>query len=76
MKTYDTICGIYNTEYRLISHRDGSYTVKAPYIKWVGNSGSLAFKMVKIIKFRDIIADAFDGFSEMTVSEIVYCNEN
>lgn len=43
MKTIDTTCGIYDTEYTLIAHRNGSITVKAPYIKWVNNTGNLAF---------------------------------
>jgi hypothetical protein len=40
--------GIYNTQYDLTQHKDGSITVREPYIKWVNNSGSLDFKKVKI----------------------------
>ena len=75
MKTLDTTCGIYNTEYKLIAHKNGTYSVKSPYIKWVNNSGSLAFKTVKINKFKDFIVDAFDGETEISVGEIVYANE-
>ena len=46
-KTLDTTCGIYNTEYTLTKHRDGTRTVRAPYIKWEGNSGCLAHRNVK-----------------------------
>ena len=44
MKTLDTTCGIYDTRYTLTSHRDGSITIKSPYIKWVRNTGSLEFR--------------------------------
>ena len=77
MNTHYTTCGImysYNTAYKLIAHRDGSYSVKTPYIKWVGGTGTLAFKTVKIIKFSYEIADAFNGDSDMTVEEIVSLN--
>jgi hypothetical protein len=33
-KPLDTTCGIYNTEYTLTKHRDGTRTVRAPHIKW------------------------------------------
>lgn len=46
-KTLDTTCGIYNTEYTLTKHRDGTRTVRAPHIKWEGNSGCLAHRNVK-----------------------------
>lgn len=46
-KTLDTTCGIYNAEYTLTKHRDGTRTVRAPYIKWEGNSGCLAHHNVK-----------------------------
>jgi hypothetical protein len=77
MKTIDTQCGIYNTEYTLIKHRDGSISVKTPYIKWVNNSGSLAFKIVKIKRFAEQAIDCFKGSdAEMSISEIVYENES
>lgn len=47
-KTIDIKCGIYDTEYTLTEHRDGSISVKAPYIKWVNNTGNLAFQTVNI----------------------------
>lgn len=46
-KTLDTTCGIYETEYTLTCHRDGTRTVRAPYIKWEGSSGCLAHRNVK-----------------------------
>ncbi len=48
IETVDTICGIYNTEYTLTRHRDGSCTVRAPYIKWRDQSGSLGFRKITI----------------------------
>ena len=32
----------------VIFHRDGTATVRAPYIKWANNKGSLAFKRIKM----------------------------
>lgn len=75
MKTLDTQVGIYNTEYKLVCHRDGSHSVKTPYIKWTNNTGALAFKNVKIKRFASSIVDAFNGKSAMTVSAIVFENE-
>lgn len=53
----DINCGIYNTEYSLTRHRDGSCTVKAPYINWHDNSGVLAYKKIKIkpINTKDVV---------------------
>ena len=47
-KTLDITCGIYNTEYTLTKHRDGTRTVRAPYIKWEGNSGCLAHRNIRV----------------------------
>lgn len=51
-KVIDCKCGIYSTEYRLICHKDGSVSVKRPFIKWVNNSGSLTFETVAIREDR------------------------
>lgn len=61
--TIDITCGIYDTSAQVVFHRDGTATVRAPYIKWVNHSGNLAFKKVKISKaahvaiLKDIIGD-------------------
>ena len=47
-KTLDTTIGIYSTAYTLTRHRDGSCTVKSPYICWSDNSGVLAHRKIKI----------------------------
>jgi hypothetical protein len=76
MKTIETKCGIYDTEYTLIKHRDGSISIKTPYVKWVNNSGSLAFKNVKITRFIGQALANFSGsLTDMTMSEIVYEND-
>ena len=76
MKTIETKCGIYDTQYTLIQHRDGSISIKTPYIKWVNNSGSLAFRIVKINKFvEQALANFGDGIVDMTVGEIIQENE-
>lgn len=56
-KTLDTTCGIYETEYTLTKHRDGSCTVKAPFINWRDGSGCLAFKKIHIkpVQANDVI---------------------
>lgn len=51
-KVIDVTCGVYQTEYRLIAHRDGSFSVKSPYVKWVGNNGSLAFNTAVVPEKR------------------------
>ena len=38
----DVRCGIYDSEYTIRDYGD-KITVKAPYIKWVDNSGNLDF---------------------------------
>lgn len=35
--------GIFYSCYTLIKHRNGTVTVKVPYIKWINNNGNLAF---------------------------------
>lgn len=41
-------CGIYDTEITCIRHRDGSTTIRAPYIKWINNTGNLAFRKFRV----------------------------
>ena len=47
MRTLDVTCGIYDTEYKLTAHKDGSLTIKAPTLLWANNNGNLAFRTVK-----------------------------
>jgi len=76
MKTINTTCGIYDTEYSLINHKDGGISVKTPFIKWTNNSGTLAFKQVKITKFIEQAKKCFaNGNSEMSISEIIDIND-
>ena len=49
MKNIYVTCGIYNTKYTLTEHRDGSVSIKAPYIRWdSNNTGILSFRTSKI----------------------------
>lgn len=48
MNTISAQVGIYITAYLATFHRDGSITVRAPYIKWTGNNGCLAFRKVTV----------------------------
>ena len=76
MNSISTTCGIYETEYTLIKHRNGDISVKTPYVKWTGNTGSLAFKKIKVTKFVSQCLDCFSGESpEMSISEIIDINE-
>lgn len=60
-KTINARCGIYNTEYTLTRHRDGTGTIRAPYIKWVGGNGSLAFANYHIpSKYMRAVCGFFD----------------
>jgi len=40
--------GIYQTDFRLTMHKDGSVTVRVPYIHWENNSGSLRHENIKV----------------------------
>jgi|APLak6261659701_1056019.scaffolds.fasta_scaffold00028_14 hypothetical protein len=76
MKTIETTCGIYNTKYLLINHKDGSISIKSPFIKWINNTGVLAFKNVKIKDFVEQAKKCFedDSDSEMSIRDIVDYN--
>lgn len=46
-----TICvkvDIWDTKYKLTQHRNGSISVRMPFTRWRGNSGSLDFEIIKI----------------------------
>ena len=76
MKTINTTCGIYDTEYSLINHKDGCISVKTPFIKWTNNSGTLAFKKVKITKFIEKTKECFaNGNAEMSINVLIYIND-
>ncbi|MEI8248221.1 MAG: hypothetical protein WCI51_20460 [Lentisphaerota bacterium] len=47
MKTIDCKVGIFDTEYQLKEHKDGSVTVIRPFVRWRNNSGSLDFTKIK-----------------------------
>ena len=77
MKTINTTCGIYETQHSLINNKDGGISVKTPFIKWTNNSGTLAFKKVKITKFIEQAKDCFssNGNAQMSISEIIDIND-
>jgi hypothetical protein len=75
MKTVPTKCGIYDSHYTLIRHRDGRVSVKAPYVKWYKGVGSLAFRIVPIFAHSGILLDIFNGAEpSLSVHEIVSVN--
>jgi len=67
-KQIDCTVGIYDTEYTLTEHRNGTITVKAPQIKWTGNSGSLDFTRIKITK-PSVIAEVKRFFREEILAD-------
>ena len=75
-KTINTTVGIYKTQYTLINHRDGSISVKCPFVKWNGSTGCLAFRTVKITKFIQATKDYFADYEKapMSMTEIIGLN--
>lgn len=47
-KTIPVKCAIFDTHYTITRHRDGTGTVRAPYIKWRNNTGYLDFYIYHI----------------------------
>lgn len=75
MNKISTQCGIWETSYRLIKHKNGSISVKAPFVRWKNNNGSLAFRNVLIKKFVDQALACFaDEETEININEIVEIN--
>ena len=79
----DATVGIYSTAYTLISHRDGSVSVRAPYIDWRNNNGNLAHSIVHVTDQRNVRAikaifaadDGLcdqDGDNMMTLDDYIY----
>ena len=48
LTTLDTTAGIYETEATIRRHKDGSVTIRAPFVKWTRDVGALAFTKVHI----------------------------
>ncbi len=46
IKSIDVTVGIYDTEATITRHRNGTVSIRAPYIKWVDNTGHLAFERI------------------------------
>lgn len=66
MKTLSVKCGIYDTQYRLITHRDGTITVKYPEIIWSNNTGVLKFSRVSFEK-GDLANKIKECFADQTM---------
>jgi hypothetical protein len=83
-RTIDCQTGIYDTEYTLTCHKDGSVTVRVPFIRWTNNSGSLAFtqvtikagKRAEVIKrfFADDTLVIDDSGCFLTLDDVIYNN--
>ena len=83
-RTIDCQTGIYNTEYTLICHKDGSVTVKAPFIRWVNNSGCLDFirTTIKARERAEFVKKFFeanelvieDDGMFLTLDDVIYSN--
>ena len=77
--TIDVTCGIYNTQYSIIRHRDGSVTVKAPYIDWRDNTGCLMFmrclvtgKKAELVKKLFAMDELYDYDSGETMDSLLW----
>lgn len=64
MKTISITVGIYDTTYRATFHRNGDITVRAPYVKWTGDTGSLAFKRITLSGDDAVAAKQFFSAGE------------
>lgn len=60
MNAINATVGIYDTAYTAVFHRDGSITVRAPFISWSGNTGSLKFERSRFIgREAEIVREFF-----------------
>jgi hypothetical protein len=73
MKTITRRVGIWDAKYRLIAHRDGRVTIRAPFVAWNGNTGSLAFCKIKFLAglWADEAVRYFNGCSDHELGEIL-----
>jgi hypothetical protein len=85
MRTNRTInckCEIYETDYRLTIHTDGSITVRVPHIAWVNNNGILKHtkytykpeqsKRIAAIK-RFFAKDELCNDDGVTLEDVLFC---
>jgi hypothetical protein len=66
--TINTKCGIYNTQYSIKDHKNGEVTVRAPFVKWVGDSGHLAFRNNRLAGDDAIAAKEFFKAGELIMA--------
>jgi len=72
MKHYINVTvGIYNTHYSITHHRDGSVTVRAPYIRWINNTGNLAFSRTKLTGNSAAVAVDMFALGDMVIESPV-----
>lgn len=82
MNTISAQVGIYDTAYRATFHRDGSITVRAPYVKWTGDNGGLAFRNVTVegleadavrefFKAESLVMAANNGGGSLSLDEVL-----
>ena len=60
--TIDMKVGIYETTATIIHHRDGSVTIKEPFVRWAQNTGTLAFRKITLtgsaaLKAKELFAE-------------------
>lgn len=67
--TIDTTCGIYNTEATIKRHKDGTSTVRVPFVSWNNNTGTLSFLRVLLVGEASAVARImFDNNKTWTVA--------
>ena len=74
-RTIDCQVGIYDTEYTAVYHRDGSITVKEPYIKWAGNTGCLAFRKIRLSGNNATMAKRFFKNDELVSDSVMILDD-
>ena len=68
MKTINVTVGIYASGYTAIYHRNGDVTVRSPYVRWAGNTGSLAFERTTLTGDDAVAAKAFFDSGESVMA--------
>lgn len=74
LKTLDITVGIYDSTAVITRHRDNTVTLKLPYVKWVGNTGVLAFEKIKFTEsheFEVLSNDIFMDNPTMNLAEFL-----
>jgi hypothetical protein len=77
LKNLNVQVGIYDTQATITRHRNGTVTIRAPYIKWVNNTGYLAFeKLIFCGDMADRAKRVFTDESDLSYGEFIFPTMN